>query len=389
MAVEAPRTPSPRRLESLENLKVGKLTPKLEELARHHKWFKQAVDAPVFKPFHVSSYPNLGSKKAEQTNDIDMPRDVAHLLKTNHDNLHGVLDRIGDMMEIMDDTLSVEAQDEFTKLQVYLQHPGSEEAVLIRFQVFSLEFLEQHYAYLSAYYGQFRMQLKRFKNAEARNKDQEAWNKQKRPQFPPDGFELVTDELLERWHELRIRYASKFQDHHIKQLQFMRCLKDMEPNVLSKEFVMKSIGSVKLKEQHPLSLDSKSTRAQLRKKSIEWYGSSTGAEGQTRDKHLWCHALGEMVLASAMRCAHIIPFSYRNVANYVFGDPMHLDIVNRPENTLMVHEAVEDAMDHGRIAFAPVNGGGQSESTEFRMVIVDPSILDETIIAWKVSTRSC
>jgi len=280
----------------------------------------------------------------------------------------------------------------FTRLQVCIQHRVSGDAVLIGFQVFSLEFLEQHYTYLSAYYGQFRMQLQRFKNAEARNQNQEAWNKQQRPQFPPDGFELVTDELLNEWHDLCMQYALEFQNEHIKQLQFMRCLRDMEPNVLSKTFIAKSIQSIKLKEEHPLSMETKHTRTQLRKKSIEWYGSSKDAEGQTMFKHLWCPVLGQMVPEKLMKCAHIVPFSYRNVANYIFGDPMHLDIVNRPENTLMVHEEVEDAMDRGRIAFTPVKGGSQSEVTEFRMVIIDPTILtmlDKTSIVWKVSTRSC
>jgi hypothetical protein len=389
MAAGTPRTPSPGALESLERLKVGHLTPKLDTLAQNHKWFQQAVDAPVFSPFFVTSYPNPGKKDAEPTKDIDMPRDVARLLKTNHDNLHQVLDRIQEMMKSSDDTLSAEAQDEFTRLQVCIQHRVSGDAVLIGFQVFSLEFLEQHYTYLSAYYGQFRMQLQRFKNAEARNQNQEAWNKQQRPQFPPDGFELVTDELLNEWHDLRMQYALEFQNEHIKQLQFMRCLKDMEPNVLSKTFIAKSIQSVKLKDEHPLSLDNKHTRTQLRKKSIEWYGSSKDPEGRTRAEHLWCPVLGEMVLERGMKCAHVVPFSYRNVANYIFGDPMHLDIVNRPENTLMVHHAVEDAMDRGRIAFTPVKGGSQNEVTEFRMVIIDPTILEETVIAWKVSTRSC
>jgi hypothetical protein len=234
------------------------------------------------------------------------------------------------------------------------------------------------------------MQLKRFENAKARNhvQNQDAWNKQQHPQFPPDGFELVTDELLNEWHDLRVQYAAEFQNEHIRQLQFMRCLKDMEPNVLSKTFITKSIQSVKLKDERPLSLDTKNTRTQLRKKSIEWYGSYTDPEGGTKPEHLWCPVVGELVNEGLMKCAHIVPFSYRNVANYVFGDPMHLDIVNRPENTLMVHKSVEDAMDRGKIAFAPVKGGSQSEVTEFRMVIIDPTILEATVIAWKVSIRS-
>jgi hypothetical protein len=125
MAPAAPRTPSPSALESLERLKVGHLTPKLEVLARNQKWFKQAVEAPAFNPFFVTAYPKPGNLKkdaAERTNDIDMPRDVASLLKTNHDNLHQVIDRIEEMMESGDDTLSPEAQDEFTRLQVYIQH---------------------------------------------------------------------------------------------------------------------------------------------------------------------------------------------------------------------------------------------------------------------------
>jgi len=66
-------------------------------------------------------------------------------------NLHQVLNQIEEMMKSSDDMFSAEAQDEFTRLQVYVQHRISGEAVLIGFQVFSLEFREQRYTYLSAY----------------------------------------------------------------------------------------------------------------------------------------------------------------------------------------------------------------------------------------------
>jgi hypothetical protein len=77
-----------------------------------------------------------------------MPTEVAKLLLINLSNLHDVLDQIKEMLHDKDGILSAKVQDEFTRLQV-----------------FSVEYLEKHYAYLVAFYGQFRQQLKKFEKA--------------------------------------------------------------------------------------------------------------------------------------------------------------------------------------------------------------------------------
>jgi hypothetical protein len=239
--------------------------------------------------------------------------------------------------------------------------------------------------YLAAYYAQFQRHYRRFKDAEALNKNEDEWNKQRHPQFPPTNFKLATDELIREWDELRMEYSRAFQTQYIAQLQFMRILKDMEPNPLSRTFISKSIEAVKLRDHYPLSFENKHIRTKLKKKSIELYGSSQGPEGQIKVKELWCPVRCMMLPSVEIKCAHIVPFSFRNVANYIFGDPMHVDIVNQPENTMMVSDRVETAMNLGRIAFAPVEGS-QSEVTEFRVVIIDPTILEEPGTEWKVST---
>jgi hypothetical protein len=67
---------------------------------------------------------------------------------------------------------------------------------------------------------------------------------------------------------------------------------------------------------------------------------------------------------------------------------MHLDMVNQPENTMMVHMDVEAAMVKGQIAFAPVKKVDGGKITEFRVVVIDRSILDYESTDWKVSANS-
>ena len=107
----------------------------------------------------------------------------------------------------------------------------------------------------AVYYGQFRIQLRRFQNAEARNKDLEKWNNQTRPQFPPDGFELVTDELLNEWHDLRIQYASEFQNEHIKQLQFIAVPEEHGAMIKSKHLIVDNSGARATCRHAPFHLD--------------------------------------------------------------------------------------------------------------------------------------
>jgi hypothetical protein len=242
---------------------------------------------------------------------------------------------------------------------------------------------------LSTFYGQLRIQIQRFKDAETINKNEGAWRKQNPPEFPPSGFELVTDELLNEWHQLRLQYASTFLDKYIGQLQFVQRLEPMEEHDLPKEFVRNVIRSIKLRDKCPLSIDDKETRDRLRMKSIKMYDTPEDRQIPVRNRRLWCPVAGKLDFHCFRSCAHIIPLSCHNVANYIFGDPMHLDTVNRPENTIHAHSDVQHAMDHGWVAFAPVEAGGECEATEFRMVIVDPSILEEwRSLNWLVSVQT-
>jgi hypothetical protein len=189
---------------------------------------------------------------------------------------------------------------------------------------------------------------------------------------------------------LRIGYAKEFRDKHIKQLQFMQFLAEAEPHPLSNLFLMNTIQCVKLKDEHPLSQEGKDTRENLKAKSINAYDSTGEAAGIAEGyEMLWYPVQQMMCSPKVMICARIIPFAIRTDANYIFEAPMHLDIANQPENTLMVHTVVEEAMDLGRIAFAPVGEASTDEITEFRLVIIDPSILKEKTLEWKVSSSSC
>jgi hypothetical protein len=58
--------------------------------------------------------------------------------------------RIQVMMQSDDDIFSIEAEDEFTRLQAFI-----------------VELLEKHYAYWAAFYGRFQSLLKRFEGAKA------------------------------------------------------------------------------------------------------------------------------------------------------------------------------------------------------------------------------
>jgi hypothetical protein len=118
MATGDPRTPSPP-LQPLRSLKVANLSPKLVKLAQYDDWFRQAVEAPVIKAFHVTSYPDPSSKDGgQETKDLQLPNEVAGLLKNNHENLHALLKRMREMMDAEDEILTAEAQNEFTRLQV-------------------------------------------------------------------------------------------------------------------------------------------------------------------------------------------------------------------------------------------------------------------------------
>jgi hypothetical protein len=64
-------------------------------------------------------------------------------------------------------------------------------------------------------------------------------------------------------------------------------------------------------------------------------------------------------------------------------------MLNKPDNTLMVHASVEKAMDRGEIAFPPTGNVQEGEVTEFKIVIIDPSILERPgLFPWKVSADS-
>jgi hypothetical protein len=84
MAGAAPRTPSPRLLEPLETLQVGRLALKLEDLAANEKWFQPAANTVDFEEFFVYSYPDPSSNSGGERVPIKMPIDVARLLMTNH-----------------------------------------------------------------------------------------------------------------------------------------------------------------------------------------------------------------------------------------------------------------------------------------------------------------
>jgi hypothetical protein len=427
---EIPQTPRKRR--PLRDLQVGSLEEKIADLKRYEGFYERAVEQKDFADFDVYVYPpekkaehatkdpaiagdpaaakgtaakdtvasndpraketaeaqtqrkarekaekiaKAKNKKAAQGHSVKirMPQDMAREMLQNRMNLSDVLDRIQYMLQSDSHDLTFSEQDEFTRLQVL-----------------AVQHFEVHYVLLLNFYGQAKNEIKVFENAKIQNKQPERWNRTGRP-FPPLGFILPSQEVIDNWDDLRFRYGDEFRQKHITQLWFVQALRNLEPNQLSHLFVKKALQPINAKGETSLrGMESRNARDSLKQDSILAYGSDGNSVGlDTMDNALWCPVSREMVRPELMRCAHIVPFSLRGKANYIFGSSLTLDILNQPENTLMLDVAVEEAMDLGRIAFTPVTPMDADKPSEFRLVILDKSILEDKVLYnWKVSANS-
>jgi hypothetical protein len=91
---------------------------------------------------------------------------------------------------------------------------------------------------------------------------------------------------------------------------------------------------------------------------------------------LWCPVTHQRC-KGYVSIAYVVPRELQAAANRIFRDPPHRSIVHEPKNCFGANGFVMDAVKKGRIAFAPTEPHEAGKEPEYRVVILDPAILEE------------
>ncbi|KAI5857499.1 hypothetical protein GGS23DRAFT_587678 [Durotheca rogersii] len=115
----------------------------------------------------------------------------------------------------------------------------------------------------------------------------------------------------------------------------------------------------------------------FRKSVISSYGSSLD------QNNCWCVIGGCKVGKSSLRAAHIVAHNVGELhAKYLFGAApnQRTGHLMSPENGLPICQPYERLLDEARIAIAPGNSRGGGYQRDWKIVILDPSLLNDSVV---------